>query len=460
MKKVLAIILCVSLAVLVSCASNGYKNESSSSSFNSGGQSVIENESTVVKPISSKPTSSKVSSKENSSENESLESETSSTSSQNISSVEKATVVLDENYPEIYPKTLYYKPLEKYSTTRFSELTADQKRIYKLLDTAAFEMETQPIKLGKCEANDIYIAYFAMLSDRPEYFWLPTKYGIESVGKEYSFKLVGEGFGYTYTKVERRQVELQIKQVLKEFNDHVATAAYGDYDRERIAHDWLISRVKYCSVAEKTEDNKTYKYAWNIQGALVKGEAVCEGYSRAMSLLLNMLGIKNRLVVGDTERPHMWNLVKIGGEYYHLDATANDAGNGAYYTYFNLDDSYIAVDHKPDTGKVDNYNFEMPLCVSTDHNYFYKNKLVIASPTDTELISEIIVNAVINEKSVADLLFTLDNDYFCGKSLFEKFNMTEIIYKVNLKLSDNEVTNVRLSGVSGSKSCRFEFTLI
>ena len=47
---------------------------------------------------------------------------------------------------------------------------------------------------------------------------------------------------------------------------------------------------------------------------------------------------------------HTWNIVRIGGNYYHLDATFdNTLGNDKKeirYDYFNLDDKSIFRDHE------------------------------------------------------------------------------------------------------------------
>ena len=48
---------------------------------------------------------------------------------------------------------------------------------------------------------------------------------------------------------------------------------------------------------------------------------------------------------------HTWNIVRINGKYYHLDATFdNTLGNDKKeirYDYFNLDDQQIFRDHEP-----------------------------------------------------------------------------------------------------------------
>jgi len=71
--------------------------------------------------------------------------------------------------------------------------------------------------------------------------------------------------------------------------------------------------------------------AHSLKGALLNKKAVCEGYSYALSQLLNMLEIKNECVVGvdknkSNANKHVWNQVFINGKWYNCDIT-NDSIN-------------------------------------------------------------------------------------------------------------------------------------
>ena len=72
---------------------------------------------------------------------------------------------------------------------------------------------------------------------------------------------------------------------------------------------------------------------------------------------------------------HTWNIVKIGGTYYHLDATFDNtlgkhsaAGQEIRYDYFNLDDKKIFRDHEPLIAPA-------PVCTNGDHFYYREKKL-------------------------------------------------------------------------------------
>ena len=56
----------------------------------------------------------------------------------------------------------------------------------------------------------------------------------------------------------------------------------------------------------------------------------CTGYSINAALLFNEFGIQSRLVTGtmDNGQEHMWNAIKLGGNWYYTDATVYDSDNG------------------------------------------------------------------------------------------------------------------------------------
>ena len=67
---------------------------------------------------------------------------------------------------------------------------------------------------------------------------------------------------------------------------------------------------------------------------------------------------------------HTWNIVKLGGKYYHMDVTFDNSlsHNGIRYDYFNLDDKNIFRDHEPLIAPA-------PHCTDGDHFYYREKKL-------------------------------------------------------------------------------------
>ena len=67
----------------------------------------------------------------------------------------------------------------------------------------------------------------------------------------------------------------------------------------------------------------------------------------------------------------MWNVVRIDGNYYHLDVTFDNSlskDDVIRYDYFNLSDSQIFKDHEP-------VIYKLPVCSDGDHIYYREKKL-------------------------------------------------------------------------------------
>lgn len=60
-----------------------------------------------------------------------------------------------------------------------------------------------------------------------------------------------------------------------------------------------------------------------MYGALAKRVAVCDGYAKAYKYLLAQVGIDST-VVRSAEMDHAWNILNLGGRYFHADVTWDD----------------------------------------------------------------------------------------------------------------------------------------
>ncbi|MEG1882452.1 MAG: hypothetical protein RRZ24_10510 [Clostridia bacterium] len=80
-------------------------------------------------------------------------------------------------------------------------------------------------------------------------------------------------------------------------------------------------------------------------GLLVNKEAICVGFAYGMNYILDQLGIENYLAQSDANA-HIWNIVKMSGNYYHMDAAGESAYDKSTPTlgYFGMDDAAVALD--------------------------------------------------------------------------------------------------------------------
>lgn len=152
-------------------------------------------------------------------------------------------------------------------------------------------------------------------------------------------------------------------------------ATLNNYDKILSIHDSLANSLEYDSTL--SNDN-----IHNIYGALIQKKVVCEGYAKAFKYILDGLNIENILVggtgtnsSGETES-HMWNYVKLNGNWYGVDVTWDDpviiggiSKNNIRHTYFLKGSSTFIKSHEPsgkisDTGMV----FNLPHLSKTNYS--------------------------------------------------------------------------------------------
>ncbi len=291
---------------------------------------------------------------------------------------------------DIYPQHTTFNVVGKFERSNYLCLDDTQKSIYIAMDNAAYLMTTGFISFGDCSKRDVELAYYALRNDRPEYFWIPSEYSLRTSGKKCELMFAKTESDWRYTKSERKTQEKLLKSEIGRFLESVKSH-HSEYERELMAHDWLCEKIKYDKKALSNPDEKFY--AWNIVGAFNQGKAVCEGYSRAMQVLMYAVGIDCSLVTGVTKEAHMWNTVKINGSWYNVDLTADDGDNSVYHFFFNVTDQYMKTVRtvNPHFSKMSEneiskgrFNLFLPKCNETSQNFHIVNSLYIASKDEIE----------------------------------------------------------------------------
>ena len=95
-----------------------------------------------------------------------------------------------------------------------------------------------------------------------------------------------------------------------------------DAIRVALVHDRLAGHCKYST--DFNESTQRYdNYDYTAYGALINRKAICQGYSHAFAYLLNYIGIRNYYCPSDALN-HVWNIVFVDGEKYHVDVTWDD----------------------------------------------------------------------------------------------------------------------------------------
>ena len=147
-------------------------------------------------------------------------------------------------------------------------------------------------------------------------------------------------------------------------------------EKERYIHDFICQNVRY--------DKLKKPYSHEIIGPLGQGVGVCEGIAKSVKILCDALGLWCIIAVSEANPDqgvkyrHAWNILKLDGQYVHLDATFdNSLGHDGVirYDYFNLDDKRLFRDHQP-------VIYPVPACAASDRFYYREAKLSFTKVED------------------------------------------------------------------------------
>lgn len=157
----------------------------------------------------------------------------------------------------------------------------------------------------------------------------------------YYFTLTYEMVYYT-TAEQEQQMDSRVKQLLEQLNVYDAR----DYDKVKAIYDYICKNITYDHAGLSQGDNTLIYTAY---AALINGTSVCQGYANLFYRLALELDVDARLIAGlGNGGDHAWNIVKLGGKYYNLDATWDATytqANMAYRCFLRCPDTF--EDHIP-----------------------------------------------------------------------------------------------------------------
>ena len=377
-----------------------------------------------------------------------------------------------------YAASPYYTPtVSRYS---YHALNDGQRELYDGLlknayqvypekdDRYTYRMPQVIVDGNQLNKADIRLTVRALMDDNPYFFWLSQTYTI----------LVDPESDYTAVQLYSEFEPTELKQMKARLDEVIGGFLAGvddglsEYEREKLVHDYVIGRCEYDDAdLKRTEISPENIKSHSVYGALAEQLCVCEGYGAAVQLLLNELGVDCVTLTGmafDRTRGqgqkdaslHLWNAVKIAGDWYHLDATWDDQEEEIQrYNYFNLNDEMLFADHTlsqtPDLiGEktieekgTDELNLFIPSCQQTRcHYYIYEcahltdyeadalKEALYSAAADKEKYFTFYIEPELDYQNTVDALFTYLPQYFFG-----------YIEEVNGRLTDYEIDGSNLT---------------
>lgn len=141
----------------------------------------------------------------------------------------------------------------------------------------------------------------------------------------------------------------------REILGEIIRGGMTDLEKETAIYRWLVNNVNY-DYTHQDILAETPRVSYEPYGGLVARSAVCLGYATSFQLLCDLAGVECITVVGacfNSEEHHGWNMVRLDGEWYCVDATwdANgreQLGDGYEWRYFNVTSDEMAKNHQWD----------------------------------------------------------------------------------------------------------------
>lgn len=334
---------------------------------------------TLISAADSSEFTAKEKTEQTASEASSAASSTASKADSTQASTESDAVFL----PEFASPSRYY----------YDRLSENEKKAY---DRILEKIITMPekIRIPHLEREELNNVFTALRYDNPLLFFVGSKCKVSTAGF-FSYFQADYTMSYEEYLAAVKEIEAKADSLLSSLTD-----PEDEWLCEYELHNAIINSCKYNSYSE--HDSSVY-------GVLCLENASCEGYSKTMKYLLDRLGIEAYVLAGvatDVDGKsdlHMWNIVKINGEYSHLDVTWDDPSGDddtLLYTYFNLTDSEICLDHS-------DWSFDFD-CLSGQNNYYRVKGLYFDSFSEAEkdIIAATIAESLDSGNKSADFRFS------------------------------------------------------
>lgn len=244
----------------------------------------------------------------------------------------------------------------------YEQMTKAEQAVYRAMKSGLAALETE-FSVPCTDGRILSDVFFRLRLDCPEIFWASGFRFRYYPGSENAQILPEYLFDKGKVREHQKAMESRISKIIR------PAAELGEWEKERYIHDFICSSVRY--------DKLKKAYSHEIIGPLGQGVGVCEGIAKTVKILCDRLGIWCIIVISDANPEkkikyrHAWNLIRMGGQTYHLDATFDNslgAEGEIRYDYFNLDDGHVFRDHEPAL-------YPVPLCGDDRHFYYREKKL-------------------------------------------------------------------------------------
>ncbi|MCH5154974.1 MAG: hypothetical protein J1F69_00050 [Clostridiales bacterium] len=260
-----------------------------------------------------------------------------------------------------------------------------------------------------------------------------------------------------------------VKPIYDTAHNFLSTYIHDEWDESvreintvHAIHDWLIYTTDYDFALYDSYKAGGTDYAdnpaFNIDGVLLNGKAVCDGLARAFNFLCAMEGLQSVRVTGSfASSLHAWNKVKIGGEWLNVDVTS-DAVHYAVSgkSYKQIAHGFMLVcDDTLKSFAPNGHDFvDTPFTANADYDYFSGEIIKIGNKTYSRVVkSQSELNAIFSAVSaqkgkIGKIELKLE---FSGKTQVNSADM----YSAEIRKAYGKVDNIGFDISNGYPYFRF-----
>ena len=244
-----------------------------------------------------------------------------------------------------------------------------ENALVNLVEKGGSVLDIASLSIPADQISDVVMLF---INRHPEYYWLSfescdVENGIAVTLYEDVKPFMGKSRSTVFGSSSLEEATKKALAVVK--------PEMSDLEKALVLHDYIALNTEY--------DYQGYlngnlpNSVFTIEGTLVEGKAVCQGYALAYQYLLNKVGIESKYVASSAMN-HGWNLVKIFGRWYHVDVTWDDPVwdqlGQVKHQYFLLSDAGIMGLKHYSWEVWDNGTETAPAAVSEVYNtYFWRN---------------------------------------------------------------------------------------
>lgn len=219
-------------------------------------------------------------------------------------------------------------PVTAYAYDDYLTLSVEQL-IVESLENFEDEIDISDYSIPKDDMSEIITS---IIEENPQLFYVEREYRISYSEQTNECQDLYFSFKYSDSELKIRvndfnsRIQLIVDEIMK---------SETDFDKIHSCHDYIVQNYGYDETKGSTD----------VYNMLLTGEGTCMAYTGLFDYVMTQCGIESTTAKSE-QLNHIWNVVKLDGEYYNVDVTWDDPIGGLSFStshrYLLKSDDYFA----------------------------------------------------------------------------------------------------------------------